>query len=100
MNSTKTGNSGVKKTVRAAAPTAKKKKTVSAKVSKVAQQKTVGAKRVKVRLIKSLIGRLPKHRNCLYGLGLRRIGQQVEVLDTPANRGMINKVHYLLELEE
>lgn len=57
-------------------------------------------KTIEVKLIKSLIGRLPKHRKCVYGLGLRRIGQKVELLDTPSNRGMINKVDYLLELSE
>jgi large subunit ribosomal protein L30 len=34
------------------------------------------------------------------GLGLRRIGHSVEVIDTPENRGMINKVSYLLQVEE
>lgn len=57
-------------------------------------------KTVKVKLIKSMHGRLPKHRQCIRGLGLRRIGQEVEVLDTPSNRGMITKVHYLLEVDE
>ena len=55
-------------------------------------------KTIKVKLTKSLIGRLPKHKNCVRGLGLRHIGQEVEVQDTPANRGMINKVNYLLEV--
>jgi len=61
---------------------------------------TKNMKTIEIKLIKSLIGRLPKHRKCVYGLGLRRIGQKVEVLDTSANRGMINKVDYLLEVEE
>jgi large subunit ribosomal protein L30 len=34
------------------------------------------------------------------GLGLRRIRHSVEVIDTPENRGMINKVSYLLQVEE
>ncbi len=58
------------------------------------------AKKVKVTLIKSKFGRLKAHRACVAGLGLRRIHQTVEVIDTPENRGMINKVSYLLRVEE
>lgn len=58
------------------------------------------AKSLKVTLVKSLIGRLPDHRACVRGLGLRRLHQTVEVQDTPQNRGMVNKVDYLLEVEE
>lgn len=57
-------------------------------------------KYVKVTLVKSTIGRLPNHRACVSGLGLRRINHTVSVLDTPENRGMMNKVHYLLKVEE
>ena len=56
-------------------------------------------KKIKVTLVKSLIGTIESHRACTRGLGLRRRGQTVEVLDTPANRGMINKVRYLLKVE-
>ena len=45
-------------------------------------------------------GRLKNHKDCVTGLGLRRIGHSVEVLDTPSNRGMINKANYLLQVEE
>lgn len=58
------------------------------------------AKSLKVTLVKSLIGRLPDHRACVRGLGLRRLHQTVEVQDTPQNRGMVHKVDYLLEVEE
>ena len=58
------------------------------------------AKSLKVTLVKSLIGRLPDHRACARGLGLRRLHQTVEVQDTPQNRGMVRKVAYLLEVEE
>ncbi|MCY3853461.1 MAG: 50S ribosomal protein L30 [Gammaproteobacteria bacterium] len=58
------------------------------------------AKSLKVTLVKSLIGRLPDHRACVRGLGLRRLHQTVEVQDTPQNRGMVRKVDYLLEVEE
>ena len=55
-------------------------------------------KTVKIKLVKSPWGRLPKHRECLKGLGLRRIGSSRELEDTPAVRGMIAKVRYLLEV--
>jgi large subunit ribosomal protein L30 len=58
------------------------------------------AKTVKVTLTRSPIGTLPKHKLCVKGLGLRRIGHTVEVEDTPSVRGMINKVHYLLSVED
>ena len=54
---------------------------------------------VKVTLVKSTIGRLANHTACVRGLGLRRIGHTVEVLDTPENRGMINTAYYLLRVE-
>ena len=57
------------------------------------------AKTVKVTLLRSVIGRLPKHQACVAGLGLRRIGHTVEVEDTPSVRGMINKVSYMLRVE-
>lgn len=56
-------------------------------------------KTIKVTLIKSLIGRLESHKACAFGLGLKKINQSVEVLDTPENRGMINKISYLLKSE-
>ena len=56
-------------------------------------------KTVKVKLIRSPIGSLPKHKLCLAGLGLRRMHQTVEVEDTPAVRGMINKISYMLAVE-
>lgn len=57
-------------------------------------------KLIKVTLVKSTIGRLPAHKACVSGLGLRRMHHTVSVIDTPANRGMINKVSYLLKVEE
>ena len=56
-------------------------------------------KTVKVTLVKSLIGRLSNHKACAWGLGLRKIRQTVEVQDTPENRGMINRIHYLVKCE-
>jgi large subunit ribosomal protein L30 len=58
------------------------------------------AKNVKVTLIKSRFGRLKNHRECVRGLGLRRINHSVVVEDTPEIRGMINKISYLLRVEE
>ena len=55
---------------------------------------------IKVTQVKSTNGRLKKHKACVAGLGLRRIGHTVEVEDTPAVRGMINHAHYLLKVEE
>ncbi len=57
-------------------------------------------KKLKVTLVKSINGRLASHKACVRGLGLRRIRHCVEVTDTPENRGMINKVSYLLAVEE
>ena len=47
---------------------------------------------IKVTQVRSIHGRLKKHKACVAGLGLRRIGHTVEVEDTPSVRGMINKV--------
>ncbi len=57
-------------------------------------------KTLKVTLMKSTSGRLKSHKACVAGLGLRRIRHSVEVIDTPENRGMINKVSYLLQVED
>ncbi len=57
-------------------------------------------KKLKVTLLKSRFGRLKSHRACVAGLGLRKIRQSVTVIDTPENRGMINKVSYMLSVEE
>ena len=56
-------------------------------------------KTVTVTLTKSPIGRLKKHKACVAGLGLRRIGQTVTVEDTPSTRGMIDRVSYMVRVE-
>jgi large subunit ribosomal protein L30 len=56
-------------------------------------------KTLKVTQIRSLIGTMQSHRATVRGLGLRRINHTVEVIDTPATRGMINTVSYLLKCE-
>ncbi|MFZ9034787.1 MAG: 50S ribosomal protein L30 [Francisellaceae bacterium] len=53
----------------------------------------------KVTLVKSLNGRAVSHKACASGLGLRKIGQTVEIIDTPANRGMANKIYYMVKIE-
>lgn len=55
---------------------------------------------IKVTQTKSSIGRLPKHKATLRGLGLRKINHTVELEDTPCARGMINKVYYMVKVEE
>lgn len=57
-------------------------------------------KTVKVTQVKSAIGRLPKHKATLKGLGLRRIRHTVELEDTPSVRGMINQVSYMVKVED
>lgn len=58
------------------------------------------AKTIKVTQVRSGIGRLPKHKATLRGLGLRRMHHTVELIDTPAVRGMINQVSYMVKVEE
>ena len=60
---------------------------------------TVG-KKFKVTLMRSPFGRIPAHRACVTGLGLRKIRQSVIVADTPQIRGMIGRVAYLLQVED
>jgi large subunit ribosomal protein L30 len=54
---------------------------------------------IKVTQVRSLIGTRPEHRASVRGLGLRRINHTVELADSPAIRGMINKVSYLVRCE-
>ena len=58
------------------------------------------ASSIKVTLVKSVIGRIQAHKATVTGLGLRRMHHTVELQDTPAIRGMINTVGYLLKVEE
>ncbi len=57
-------------------------------------------KKIKLTLKKSRYGRTPGHAQCAGGLGLRRRHQTVVVNDTPENRGMIEKIRYMLLVEE
>ncbi len=55
---------------------------------------------MKVTLVRGIGGRLATHKACVRGLGLRRMHQVVEVEDTPATRGMVNKVSYMVKVVE
>ena len=57
-------------------------------------------RQIRLTLVKSVNRRQQSHKACVAGLGLRRIGHSVIVSDTPENRGMINKVAYLLAVAE
>ena len=56
-------------------------------------------KKVKVTLLKSVAGIKRTHLATVRGLGLKRINHVVELADTPAVRGMINKVNYLVRID-
>ena len=57
-------------------------------------------KTIKVRLLKSLSGTRRDHRATVIGLGLKKINQVSELVDTPAVRGMINKVSHLVRIDQ
>lgn len=77
---------------------AKTPKTKKAAVAKTKAASTVD-KRVRITLVRSVIGTRKSHRGTVLGLGLKRMHQTVELEDTPAVRGMIQKVNYLLRVE-
>jgi large subunit ribosomal protein L30 len=55
---------------------------------------------IEVTLVRSRHGRLASHKACVAGLGLRKLHQTVTVKDTPENRGMINRIAYMLSVKE
>ena len=57
-------------------------------------------KKIKVKLVKSTAGCKQEHRDTVRGLGLRRLNHVSELNDTPEVRGMINRVNYLVRIEE
>ena len=67
------------------------------KAAKEAAKKS--GKKVRVTMVRGVIGTRESHRATVRGLGLRRINHTVELEDTPAVRGMINKVNYLVKCE-
>jgi large subunit ribosomal protein L30 len=57
-------------------------------------------KQLKLTMYRSMHGRLKAHQSCVKGLGIRKIHKSIVVSDTPENRGMINKISYMLHVEE
>lgn len=57
-------------------------------------------KQIAVTLVRSYHDKLPKHRECVRGLGLKKMNQTVVLEDTPSVRGMVNKIEYLVRVEE
>lgn len=55
---------------------------------------------LKIKLVKSGIGRMKNHKLCIKGLGFKRLNQVINIIDTPSNRGMINKISDMLEVLE
>ena len=60
----------------------------------------VDQKQITVTLVRSMNGRLKNHKACVTGLGIHRLHQTVTVADTSENRGMINKISYMLNIEK
>lgn len=58
------------------------------------------AKLIKIKLIKSSIGRKPKHKEIVKLLGLGKLNSEVTHNDIPAIRGMLNKISYMIAVEE
>jgi len=56
-------------------------------------------KQIKVTLVRSPIGFQPKHRECVRGLGLKRLNQTVVLEDTPSVRGIVNRIEYMVRVE-
>ena len=91
--------SSARKAASASKIAAKKVSAKTASTNRNAAKKAAGGKTVKVTLVRSIINTRDDHRATVRGLGLRRLNHTVELEDTPAVRGMINKVGYLLRLE-
>ena len=53
---------------------------------------------IKIKLVKSGIGRMKNHKLCIKGLGFKKLNQTVMIIDTPSNRGMMNKISDMLEV--
>ena len=57
-------------------------------------------KTITIKLIKSGIGRMKSHKLCIKGLGFKKLNQVVTVVDTPSNRGLVNKISDMIEIQE
>ena len=79
---------------------AEKARPKAASKKAAAPKADTAVKKLSVTLVRSKNGRLASHKACVAGLGLRRMHQTVQVIDTPENRGMINRIEYMLNVEE
>ena len=57
-------------------------------------------KTMTIKLVKSGIGRMKRHKLCIKGLGFKKLNQTVTVIDTPSNRGLVNKISNMIEIQE
>ena len=57
-------------------------------------------KTMTIKLIKSGIGRMKSHKLCIKGLGFKKLNQVVTVVATPSNRGLVNKISDMIEIQE
>jgi large subunit ribosomal protein L30 len=57
------------------------------------------AKHISVTLVRSPAGALPRHRECVRGLGLKKMNHTVVLEDTPSVRGMVNSIEYMVRVE-
>ena len=69
-------------------------------MAKKTAKKSANTPKVRIKLVRSPIGFDKTQARTVQGMGLRRIGHTVELLDTPATRGMILKVRHLVEVAE
>jgi len=58
------------------------------------------AKQIAVTLVRSPAGALPRHRECVRGLGLKKMNHTVVLEDTASVRGMVDKIEYMLRVEQ
>ena len=64
------------------------------------EKKSAEPKKLRITYVKSAIGYTEKHKATIRALGIRRLHQSVELVDTPALRGMLRKVNHLVKIEE
>jgi len=57
-------------------------------------------KTMTIKLVKSGIGRMKRHKLCIKGLGFKKLNQTVTVIDTPSNRGLVNKISDMIEIQD
>jgi len=80
--------------------TVKKAATKAAPKKKTAKKTSAKKRALKLKLVRSLIGATERQRECVRGLGLRRLQHTVERQDTPEIRGMVEKVAHLIQVIE